>query len=193
MVLPPKWLIAYKKMVTAVLHAEVLLIRVMVHACRLGIRERKWLEFQDPMCMDEKILTWEQSQRPCTHQNQKRYGNKHGRYSQCHDCGKKWQWDDNTQAWVEPRRSQKQQQPLPLPSSPTAVVFQDRRYKPAWGNITNLAAAATSSWNPSAPASPPPPIPIQHRRLPKRGVPVIEVEDQEVPMEEDYEWEAIEG
>ena len=80
--------------------------------------------------MEQMQALWDKATAPCEHPKFNRYGNRHGRYSQCLQCEKKWQWNEDLQKWVEPAPSRKQQQPLPLPSSSTAAHFKDKRYQP---------------------------------------------------------------
>ena len=127
---PPLWLQRWKNFVATIFQAEMILAQVMVKACRLRIRNRSWLHYQDPLHMEEKEMLFTRATGPCPHDQLQRSGNKHGRYSKCLQCGKKWTWDDDAKLWTEPKVSSRQQQ-LPLPSSSTATVFQDKAYTPA--------------------------------------------------------------
>lgn len=81
--------------------------------------------------MEEKEKLYSRAMGPCQHEKITRYGNRHGRYSRCEDCSMRWKWDDNAQKWVEPPARGSQRLPLPLPSSCTAVTFEDKRFTPA--------------------------------------------------------------
>lgn len=100
---PPRWLQGWRHLVKTFMDAEAILLRVMLQACKMKIRSRKWLAFQDPMEMEEMLELWEKKDGPCQHTNVKRYGNRHGSYSRCLDCGKKWQWDPELQVWLDPK------------------------------------------------------------------------------------------
>ena len=127
---PPIWLQRWKNFVVTIFSAEKILAQVMVKACRLRLRNRSWLHYQDPLHMEDKEMLFTRATGPCPHEQLQRSGNKYGRYSKCLQCGKKWTWDEDAKVWTEPKVYSKQP-PLPLPSSSTATVFQDKAYTPA--------------------------------------------------------------
>ena len=81
--------------------------------------------------MDVKEKLYTRAMGPCPHDKITRYGNRHGRYSRCEDCNKKWKWDDAAQKWLEPAVRGSRQPPLPSPSSSTAISFEDKHHTPA--------------------------------------------------------------
>ena len=118
-------------MVGAFYQAEFFLAQVMIQAIKLKIRPRAWLSFQDPTFMEEKEKLFDRATTACQHKNLRRSGNRHGHYSQCTDCGKRWTWKDAMGQWTEPAAKTSAPWPLPSPSSSTATTFLDARFTPA--------------------------------------------------------------
>ena len=127
---PPQWLQHWRRFMAALFQAELLLAKVMIQAVRLRIRSKMWLQAQDPMDLNEKEMLFKKATSACQHETIQRSGNKHGRYSKCLVCGKRWVWEESSQTWTEPKASKAPRQ-LPLPSSSTATTWLDKGYTPA--------------------------------------------------------------
>ena len=213
--IPPKWLQAWRRMVRALKHAEILLARVLVQATLLGIRDREWLACQDPLYMGEKEQLLKTALGPCEHKRQTRYGNRHGSYSKCQDCGKKWKWDQGLAKWVEPM-SRKGCVPLPLPSSSnTATNFVDTRHTPALRmglsiqplNYTQPSwSSPSTSEPPSSPAralaapgtpestlwcTPESTARSKSETKPAKRKPKVETETYNVDSDDSFDWEKV--
>ena len=204
---PPTWLKRWRHLVMSFKLSEKYLVVCMMQAVKLRIRSREWLSHQDPLYMEEKNLLLEKYQGPCTHDHIQRSGNRHGRFSKCLACGKKWRWSEDQQ---DPPR-QKEHWPLPLPSSSTAASFQDPKYTPE--KFMGLSTpprtpAKASQWSITNPPSPVPKMPSMpttpmqnvqkkaetarsKKRVspPKRGT-----EEEEAEMSsESYEWDLVDA
>ena len=127
---PPQWLQHWRRFMAALFQVELLLAKVMIQAVRLRIRSKMWLQAQDPMDLNEKEMLFKKATSACQHETIQRSGNKHGRYSKCLVCGKRWVWEESSQTWTEPKASKAPRQ-LPLPSSSTATTWLDKGYTPA--------------------------------------------------------------
>lgn len=127
---PPRWLQNWKRFLFCLLQAEKFLIRCMCQAVKLRLRTKAWLVHQDPMDMAQQAMLMEKLEGPCAHDHIQRSGNRHGRYSKCLVCGKKWRWNEDRQQWEDPPPSRRGPQQLPLPSSSTAARFEDPSFTP---------------------------------------------------------------
>lgn len=98
----------------------------MVQAVRLGLMSRDLLHALPPQLeMKENPLT-------CTHGKCRRYGNAHGRFATCLQCGLKWVWNNDLNKWEDRLLKEGQKagskgrstplQPLPAPSSQTIAA-----------------------------------------------------------------------
>lgn len=191
---PPSWLQAWRRMTAAFFHAELYLARVVIQAVRLRIRPRSWVSYQDPDDMEEKEFLIRRAHSPCQHDKIKRYGNRHGRYSSCLSCGKKWKWSDTRDQWLEdvPRQDKL---PLPLPCSSNAPGYIDKKHTPALSmglepsplvqTVVKTQALEDTHCSPSKPARGALPKSV---RTPKRDT---RRRDQEEAMEENYDWDFV--
>lgn len=187
--LPPRWLFAWRKMVTMFREAERILILNMVQAVRIGIRPRKWLSLQDPLDLEvmEEIVM--KTREPCQHETMQRYGNAHGRYAKCLMCHKKWKWSPELEKWTD--LPAPKQRSLPLPSSSTASSFLDKVRKPAW----SLGMPLLSS-DPPPPSLPSKSTPKAAPRgaKPKQRTKRHKEEAEETENESsDYDWALIDS
>lgn len=186
---PPAWIQAWRRFVTAFFNAEFFLARVMIQACKLRLRPRTWVAYQDPMWMEEKEQLIARATGPCQHDQLKRYGNRHGRYSKCLNCGKSWVWSEEQDQWVLPAK-QKNKLPLPLPSSSTAVGYVDNRYTPAASMGLSLTSTTSMALTPSTEVKTPPPRGARAKSTAKRTNRSRASEDE---MSETYEWDLVDA
>ena len=202
------WIQRWRFFVMTFAVAEKMLIRNLVQAVKLGLRSRAWLSHQDPLYMQEQTALLEKYTGPCTHDQLKRYGNRHGRYSSCMNCGKKWAWNESRQQWDD-YRPRKELSPLPLPSSSTAAQFQDPRYTPEkllgmpvppplqW-NLTSRASSApgktTTTSTTTAKSPTKSKLEDKQARSKLRASPPKRAADAETAMSdlsEEYEWDLV--
>ena len=71
------------------------------------------------MQMDETLALMNEAQQPCQHKQIRRYGNRHGSFAKCQECGKSWKWSEDLEKWVDPMPSKRQ--PLQLPASSNSI------------------------------------------------------------------------
>lgn len=108
---PPPWLTAWKRMVTNLLHFGRTYVVMMVRAVLLGFMPRSWLHDSLPPHLPEHP-------NKCSHQDIKRYGNRHGRFAQCLKCSRKFKWNEVEERWeFNPLKESSQSSQLPVPSS----------------------------------------------------------------------------
>ena len=93
-------------------------------------------EKEESGCKDWKGLM-KVHPKDCNHNKCKRYGNAHGRYADCLECGTKWIWSKDKQLWVDrfeaeamksppdgSKSRSSRSQPLPPPSSMTIAPVE---------------------------------------------------------------------
>lgn len=124
---PPAWLKAWRLIVTRMKFLFKNMVINMLQVINLGMAPRSLLLAIPPQLDSMKVHP-----KDCKHNKCKRYGNAHGRYADCLECGTKWIWSKDKQLWVDrfeaeamkspPHGSKSRSsrlQPLPPPSSMT--------------------------------------------------------------------------
>lgn len=110
---PPEWLQRWRNLVRRLLGIFMHTIRYMSRMVRLDMAPRSWLTEQQVIAREHRMEMAVRS-RPlpslCAHTEFRRYGNTHGRFSQCLQCLQRFRWLQDQQAW-EPYGNQ------PSPSS----------------------------------------------------------------------------
>ena len=112
--LPPSWLQAWRRVVRALMVAEMHLLRFMCQTVRLGLRKRSWLSHQDPAHQRLTDDLIENLNKACEHPPHMlaKSGNKYGSFQKCMQCATRWKWVLG--AWEELPSSPS---PRPLPRS----------------------------------------------------------------------------
>ena len=96
---------------------------------RIGIRPRSWLtahETQELKEMQSRALAKPKpSKKTCTHPSFRRYGNAHGRFTECLRCEAKFRWMQEQEGWVEYSPKSSSSSALPMPSSANILTPKD--------------------------------------------------------------------
>ena len=65
------------------------------------------------------------SKKTCTHPSFRRYGNAHGRFTECLRCEAKFRWMQDQEGWVEYSPKSSSSSALPMPSSANILTPKD--------------------------------------------------------------------
>jgi len=123
---PPTWLKAWRVLTLRLKSLMKEMIAKMMMVVNLGLMPRDVLQALPPMVdVKENPVT-------CNHSKCRRYGNAHGRFADCLQCGLKWVWNDKVKKWEDRVLKDTQKtgskgrstalQPLPAPSSATIAA-----------------------------------------------------------------------
>lgn len=137
---PPAWLHRWSFLTSALLGFARNLILRMLQATKLKIFPREWLAEAVPPRVESKTPV-----KNCPHTNVKRYGNAHGRFAQCTECGVRMKWNPESEVWAyKPSQASSRSLPLPPPSlSNTVTSVPKSKARPK--RSTRSSAASGSS------------------------------------------------